>query len=219
MSSEPPLSPPKPLPWSDQALEHLCKTLRATAQQYGFSPRQRDRYEAWILAFLSWCAEHVSTEATPPKVDPSHIGAFQKALRTRTDTTEAEVYEAMDALSFLFGAVARADESLTVLPNGIVFGPRQKSGRASEASTAPNALRTLQLGWQKGTIASVSEATTGSSPDRLEKPPEEGASDSNADDGEPQTAPASTAKAHLRRYQTQLESLHASDSSADPKTA
>jgi hypothetical protein len=200
------------LPWSNRALEHLCEALRTTARKYGFSPRRTDRYEAWILAFLSWCGEHLSTDADPPKVDPSHIETFREALCTRTNTTTEELHEAMDALSFLFGAVARADESLAVLPDGIVFGP-QTTAQEDNTNTPPDALRTLQVGWQKGTIASVSEATSGSPPDRLEKPPEERAT---APDGEASdSSPSSTAKDYLQQYQTQLDSLHVTDTDAN----
>jgi hypothetical protein len=212
MSSDAPLSPPEPLPWSNRALEQLCETLRSTAEKYEFSPRRTDRYEAWILAFLSWCSGHLSTDAASPTVDPSQIEDFREALRSRTDSTTDELHEAMDALSFLFGAVAQADGSLAVLPDGVVFGPQTTPG-STEANTPSDALRTLQVGWQKGTIASVSEATSGSSPNRLEKPHEDPGDDSNGETSE--TTPSTTAEAYLEQYQTQLDSLHVSDTNGD----
>ncbi len=186
MPSDAPLSPPKPLPWSDQSLEHLCEVLRTTADEYGFSPRRADRYEAWILAFLSWCGEHAASDASPPTVDPCDIGRFREALRTRTSTTTDEVHEAMDALSFLFGAVAQADESLTMLPSGTMVG-LGTSRQATKPPSSSDALHTLQVGWQKEASTSIS----------------------NSD------APSSTAKAYLEQYQTQLEALHVSSSDAE----
>ena len=214
MSSDDSLSPPKPLPWSDHALEHLCETLQATAQSYGFSPRRTDRYEAWILAFLSWSGERVSSDAAAPTVDPSDIGAFRNALRTRTDTTTGEIYEAMDALSFLFGAVARADESLTILPDGVAFEPEEPSRTSHKADASSDGLRTLQIGWHQETTAAVSEATSDAAPRPLETPPDNRAADSRTDD-QASSSSASTAETYLQEYQMQLEALHVSDSDAD----
>lgn len=210
MSSDTPPSPPKPLPWPDQALEQLCQTVRTTADAYEFSPRRTERYEAWILTFLSWCGEDIPSDATDATVDPGLIGPFREALRTRTDTTTGELHEAMDALSFLFGAVARTGESLTILPEGIAFDPGPTPQDTDNADASPGALRTLQIGWQQEQIDSVSGAASDASSNQLEKPLESPSSPPDADPEEEQSSSA-TAKAYLRQYQTQLEDLHVSE--------
>lgn len=208
---------------TDSERAQLVYAIRRCARQQGLSSAVAERYRAWIFAFVSWCRDH-----PPDRVDRGRIGAFQAALQQSPDVTREEVYQAMDALGFLFGA---ADEVVPLLTtpdaspesetaSGPTAGPDAASG------TTPGdeqALQTLQVGWQSGAEASGDTIRAPQIPLELAPgTPLDQATDEegeNEEGGEvPEDEEPSTAELCIERFQTQIESLHASDANGSEPT-
>lgn len=133
------------LPLSKSVREKLLVAFRRAAREEGLSSGVTDRYEAWCLAFLSWCL------GSPPRpARPEQIGDFRKALE-RAGTDEDRICEAMDALAFFFGAVG-ADDILSSESVGR-SGPRtiELSVPRADEPLEDDELRTIRIGWQAET--------------------------------------------------------------------
>jgi hypothetical protein len=198
---------------TDSERAQLAYALRRCARGQGLSASVTDRYQAWIFVFVSWCHEH-----PPHRVARCRIGAFQEALQRSADAGEEEVYQAMDALAFLFGA---ADEvaSLLVSPEAAPQNegePTSAEEPGSTAEAAPggeDAIRTLRLGWQSGSEASGDTIRAPQIP--LETAPGAPlAETTDAGEEEEMTEGASTAELCIERFQMQVESLHACNGDA-----
>lgn len=89
---------------SDRDLDKLKQSIRHRANEKGLSSRATERYKAWILGFISWCMR-----TAPYRVSRDRIDEFRCALIERPNSQDSDVYEAMDALAFLFGAVKESN--------------------------------------------------------------------------------------------------------------
>jgi hypothetical protein len=200
---------------SDSERAQLVHSVRRCARQKGLSPAVAERYQAWILAFLSWCRDH-----PPHRVDRGRIGAFQEALQQSADAGEKEVYQAMDALAFLFGA---ADEVVPLLAahdaspeDGTASASPAESGGALGDEDRP---QTLQVGWQSGAEASdetirAPQIPPARAPDPPLDPPADAEGEDEPGEDEPEEEASSTAELCIERFQMQVESLHAPDADA-----
>lgn len=172
--------------------DQLTHAVRRCAREKNLSRAVTDRYEAWIFVFVSWCYEH-----PPHRVDQGRIGAFQEVLQQSADAGEKEVYQAMDALAFLFGT---ADEVTSLLDS---WDASSKEGTAPASieesgsrSGDEDGLQTLQVGWQSG-------------PDTPLDRTADAEGEEESEEGE-----FSTAELCIERFQAQVESLHAPDAEA-----
>lgn len=191
---------------TDSEREQLVHAIRRCARQKDLSSSVTDRYQAWIFAFVSWCRKH-----PPHRVDRDRIGAFQEALQQSADAGEKELYQAMDALAFLFGA---ADEVMGLLASwgvssedGAASAFRSDSGSRAGDEDGP---QTLQVGWQSGPTASADTIQAPQIPlERAPNAPLPASTDADEEEESPEAS--STAKICIERFKTQVESLHASD--------
>ena len=196
---------------TDAERDQLIHAVRRCARQQGLSPSVTDRYQAWIFVFASWCHRH-----PPHRIDQNRIGAFREALQQSADAGDEEVNQAMDALGFLFGA---ADEVTALLASRDAT-PEDGDAAASPSesgsrSGAEDGLQTLQVGWQSGSEASDDSIRAPQIPlERAPNAPLSDATDADEEETEKIEESSSTAKLCIKRFQTQVESLHAPDADA-----
>jgi len=190
------------VPLSTRELAELSRSFRRAARESGFSTGRAERYETWMLAFVSWCWDH-----DPGCVSPDRIGGFRSALDASSDTDSEQVGEAMDALAFLFGS---ARDALAVLSaTGLCESTRDEEAGPKDRSSNVG-FRTIDVGWRGaaggGDGHASATGTTMGRPDRSrDKAPDEFAEEGGA----------STAEICIQRYQDRLESLHPSDRHAE----
>jgi len=132
------LSTTRVLP-SDRDLEKLSCALRMAGGENGFSRRTIDRYQAWIFGYISW-----SLRTAPFEVREARIGDFVSSIKRHPEAGAKEVFEAMDALAFLYGALEDPDVLLS-------FDPERKGRVAShfrfrDAQKTPTRARLLNGG-------------------------------------------------------------------------
>lgn len=104
---------------TDRDLDRLVCAIRSVAREKQFPSQMVDRYESWILIYLSW-----AIKAPPHSVSVDRIGEFRDAL----DQNGCEKWkraEAMDALGFLFGNIGG--------PENLYFSNRASRSTASQA--------------------------------------------------------------------------------------
>jgi hypothetical protein len=196
----------------EPARAKLCYAVRKAAQRTGISRSVADRYQAWTVAFVSWCHQSPSGHVGPDRID-----AFRRALRDRTEMETEAVYEALDALAFFFGAVEEAESLLASIapPSDSRTAETASRGRPTEEENTDahteDRIRSLRIGWQNGTDAPPPPASPARSPSQTTADSSGGTSASGDDPAneDEQEEGASTAEVCIRRYQTQLESLHA----------
>ena len=201
------VSLPESQPLPDPVREQLVFAFRRRARQQELSLLVTQRYQAWTFLFVSWCHE------TPPhQIGPHRIGAFRDVLRACPEMGDEEVHEAMDALTFLFGSVEEAESLLaSVNAHSEASSEETESGKGESAANA--SIQTLQIGWKQG-------KPTGDNSDQIDS--SSAGSASTPDTETSSKEGASTAEACIARFQTQIETLHASDarsgSSAERET-
>jgi len=182
---------PDQIPVSPEALDAFSGQFREIAREQGLTVTQAGRYEAWVLAFLTWCRE-----ATSRRAETDRIEAFRTALCERSTVGEAAVREAMDALAFLLGTARGATAHLAA--EGVEAESERKGAEDVQASVSEKEVFTLQACWDE---KNQSEGTAGaagrSSRDRTEE------------------AEASTAELCIEHFQTQLDTLHAGTSQSE----
>ena len=186
------------VPLSTRELAELSRSFRRAARERGFSARRAERYETWMLAFVSWCWDH-----DPGCVSPDRIGGFRSALDASSDTDSEQIGEAMDALAFLFGS---ARDALAVLSaTGMCESARDDEASPRDRSSNVG-FRTIDVGWRGAAGGGDGQASaTGTTMDRPNT------SRDNAPDEVAEEGGASTAEICIQRYQDRLESLHPSD--------
>lgn len=188
------------IPFSEQTLRELSQAFRRDARRENLSETKAERFEAWALAFASWCADQELDTCDTDEVSTCRIGAFQVALRGHPETTRREAIEAMDALGFFFGA---AEETKSALCSaGLAVENREESS----SETAVEAERTDESsddrpggvfpGWPDEKTdgeTDTGEGTAGRHP--VPRP-------TSHEDA------SSTAKAFVRAFHSRLDSMH-----------
>lgn len=173
---------PDQVPLSREDLDAFSQAFRGAARNQGFTLRRAGRYEAWVLAFLAWCSEKPSRQ-----LEVESMGAFRSALRERAAVGKEAVNEAMDALSFLFGAAQAARDHLFLNSRN----ERMEDDPDTRESHSQKEILSLQVSWQSG----------GRSPDQEDSSELSSGSDEKTDD-------ASTAEHCIEEFQSQLDLLH-----------
>lgn len=130
---------------SDRDLEKLKRAIRQSAHEKGFSRRAIERYEAWILGFISWCMR-----TAPYSVSRDRIDEFRLALVKRSNCHQRDLYEAMDALAFLFGGIKETHDNLS-FTDECQDGENRDTDRGAEYSSFCSSPSTLHIGWQAQT--------------------------------------------------------------------
>lgn len=82
---------------SDRDLEALKRAIRQWASDTGLSNRSAERYEAWILVFISWWMR-----TTPYSVSHDRIEEVRLAVVQHSSSEQRDVNEAMDAPAFFW---------------------------------------------------------------------------------------------------------------------
>jgi hypothetical protein len=90
---------------TDEELQHLRDEIQRVGRDRGFPQRKTDRYEAWIMGFVSWCLR-----TAPYQINLTRLGAFWEALDEHPKAETPLKAEAMDAVGFLFGQLGGVDE-------------------------------------------------------------------------------------------------------------
>lgn len=203
------------IPLSEEQLDEFARAFQRDAREHGLSPERVHLFEAWTLAFLSWCAGEASGLDSPDRLSSCRIGEFQVSLRGQPETSQTDALKAMDALAFLFGAAQETKSMLRSVGFAVEGLSSQKSQDVAESAPSER-IRTLDVGWRDEGEPEDDEAARRS--DRFQDPvPKKGASaERGASISRPtsQEDASSTAKAFVRAYQSELESLHPSDSSS-----
>ncbi len=190
------------IPFSRQILEEISRAFRRDAQREELSEHKSKRFEAWALAFVSWCASQEPVSCDSGGVRTCRIGEFQVALRGRPEATRREAVEAMDALAFLFGA---AEETKATLRSaGLTVENEGGSSEEHVSEEEPpadkrdrSAMNQTFPGWpgkEAESEASLTESST-SNRDPVSRP-------SSHQDA------SSTAKAFVRAFHSQIDSMH-----------
>jgi hypothetical protein len=196
-------------PLTESTCAQLAYAFCRAAQETGLSRATTDRYQAWAVAFLSWCQE-----TAPHCVHAGRIGAFERALRERPGIEEASVHEALDALGFLFGAVENIE---SILPSGGTGAEKQGEGDRNAApqdkngASADNTIQSLRIGWQD-------ETDPADAPSPLVSPdPELRPEASNpVDEADEKDEEASSAETWIQWYESQITSADSpNDRAAD----
>ncbi len=180
---------PDRVPISSEELDAFSQAFRDAAQKRGLTVQQSGRYEAWALAFLSWCHEEAS-----PGEEAERIEAFRTALRERGAVGEEAVHEAMDALSFLFGAARTALGTLTI--DDFEEGTREERG--AHRPLSDKEVFTLQTHWEEGHDC-----------------PEQNASSDSPSPGDDDSDGGSTADHCIQDFHAQLDTLHSAESDSE----
>ncbi len=188
------------IPFSEQTLREISQAFRRDARREDLSEHRAERFEAWALAFASWCVDQEVGPCDPGEVSTCRIGAFQVALRGHPETTRREAIEAMDALAFLFGA---AEETKSTLCSA---GLAVENERESSSESVAEAERTDEPsddrpggvfpGWpdeETDGETDTGESTAGRDP--VPRP-------TSHEDA------SSTAKAFVRAFHNELDSMH-----------
>lgn len=194
------------IPLSHQTLRNVSRAFRRDARREELTPKKAELFEAWTLAFVSWCAGRDVEGCGAGQVRACQIGEFQVALRGRPETTHREAVVAMDALAFLFGAAEETKSALRSagfsVENGEKPAPPSSAEETSSADTTDRsqARRTFP-GWpdkEERTGPSAFQESTTSNRDSIFHP-------------EPQEDDSSTAKDFVRAFNSKVESMHDSD--------
>jgi hypothetical protein len=126
------------------------------AGEKDLSRRTIDRYQAWIFGYISW-----SLRTDPFEVSDGRISDFLDAIKRHPDAGKGEVFEAMDALGFLYGAL---DEPEVLLcfdtdekePDASSFRgrrvqeqPRQGRMISGIGLAVDEKISSLRIGWAK----------------------------------------------------------------------
>lgn len=138
---------------TDHDIEKLACAVRMTAGEMNLSRRTVDRYQAWILGFISWCLR-----TDPYEIARDRINGFREAIERHPEASQEEVYEAMDALGFLYGALSEPEELLSFAsPSGSELRlqrPRERPLRVDSVSGTSRSesdedIPTLTIGWKE----------------------------------------------------------------------
>jgi hypothetical protein len=136
------------VPFSHRILQEISQAFRRDARREDLSEEKAGRFEAWVLAFVSWCAgqdsecpvqesgAYDSGEVEASEVKACRIGAFQVALRGRPECTQQEAIEAMDALAFLFGAAGETKAALRSAGFSVENGGESSTGSSAGQDTS-----------------------------------------------------------------------------------
>ena len=185
----------------------LAYAFCRAAQHTDLSRAATDRYQAWAVAFVSWCRE-----TAPHHVGLDRIGAFERLLRERPGMEEEAVHEALDALAFLFGAVENVE---SILPSGEA-GPEKRmqddrtvSPEVGNGESADKSIQSLRIGWQDETDPADAPSTT------VYPSPQRRPESSNvADAPDEENGKERLAETWIQQYQSQLTSVHATNDPA-----
>lgn len=191
-------------PVSQQVLQKVSSAFQRDARREGLDEEKKSRFEAWALAFISWCAREESGVCDSGEVRTCRIGEFQVALRGQPEITRQEAVEAMDALAFLFGAAEEAKSALRSLGFSVekqASSPGDSSfGKSSTGEPSADEARRVFPGWpneEEGAGETTTEDSLSTNQNTVSRP------ESHED-------ASSTAKAFVRAFHSQLDSMHAS---------
>lgn len=200
------------IPLTDQQLDAFSRAFREDAQGEELSGERVRRFEAWTLAFLSWCNEKVDSDGAD-RARSCRIGDFQVALRGRPEISRKEAQEAMDALGFLFG-VAGETRSMLRSAGFSLEGPTSGTKQDAAEADSGTEIQTLQAGWWEEGDLENRAAGRGVGPSQGTPSETSASSEHGSSVSRPtsQEDASSTAKAFVRAFQDELESVHASGS-------